>query len=79
MIDEILLQTALKTLPYHGKTIREFASEIHIAPHTLYNYICGQRPSQKAADYIMFTLNKRYPAVLETAREYIKSEVKHDG
>ena len=44
---------ALRYLSFNGITLKEFAKKINVKPHTLYNYISGQKPSFKNYNYIL--------------------------
>lgn len=74
-----IMTTALKYLPLQGITIREFAKRIHICPHTIYNYISGQKPANKTERYIMLMLEKEYPQTIELAKEILKEGEKKNG
>jgi hypothetical protein len=67
-----LFQESLKCLPFCGSTIKDFAEQINVKPHTLYNYICGQYPSDKYYRFILYTLEKEYPQAIETAKSIIQ-------
>lgn len=67
-----LFQESLKCLPFCGSTIKDFAEQINVKPHTLYNYICGQYPSDKYYRFILYTLEKEYPNAIETAKSIIQ-------
>ena len=73
--EQIYFREVLRCLPFHGVSIKHFAAQIHIAPHTLYNYISGQRPSQKAYRYILHMIRENYPEVLERAKSLMESEM----
>ena len=67
-----LFQETLKCLPFCGSSIKDFAEQINVKPHTLYNYICGQYPSDKYYRFILHTLEKEYPNAIETAKSIIQ-------
>ena len=67
-----LFQEALRCLPFCGSTIKDFAEQINVKPHTLYNYICGQYPSEKYYRFILYALEKEYPQAIETAKSIIQ-------
>ena len=72
-IEELrLFQETLKCLPFCGSSIKDFAEQINVKPHTLYNYICGQYPSDKYYRFILYTLEKEYPQAIETAKSIIQ-------
>lgn len=52
---------ALRYLSFNGITLKEFAKKINVKPHTLYNYISGQKPSFKNYNYILYVLERDYP------------------
>lgn len=60
---------ALRCLSFQGTTLKDFANKINLTPHTLYNYICGQRPSEKNYRYILYMIEKEYPKALEQGKE----------
>jgi len=60
---------ALRCLPFNGITLKEFAKKINVKPHTLYNYISGQKPSFKNYNYILYVLEKDYPAAIAQGKE----------
>lgn len=62
---------ALRYLSFNGITLKEFAKKINVKPHTLYNYISGQKPSFKNYNYILYVLERDYPAALAESREII--------
>ena len=64
----------LRCLPFHGTTLKDFASKINLTPHTLYNYVCGQRPSEKNYRYILYVVEKDYPIALEQGKELAEKE-----
>ena len=66
-----MFRAALKHLPFYGISLKDFAEQIHLRPHTLYNYICGQRPSYKHYQYILYVLERDYPAAVAESREMI--------
>ena len=63
---------SLEVLPFCGSSIKDFAEQINVKPHTLYNYICGQYPSDKYHRFILYTLEKEYPNAIETAKSIIQ-------
>ena len=67
-----LFQESLKCLPFCGSTIKDFAEQIKVKSHTLYNYIRGQYPSEKYYRFILYTLEKEYPNAIETAKSIIQ-------
>ena len=64
----------LRCLTFHGTTLKDFASKINLTPHTLYNYVCGQRPSEKNYRYILYVVEKDYPIALEQGKELAEKE-----
>lgn len=76
--EQNIFREALRCLPFCGTSIKDFANQINISPHTIYNYICGQRPAEKHYRYILYCLEKDYPMALTQARGMIfKEEAKH--
>lgn len=65
---------ALRCLTFHGTTLKDFASKINLTPHTLYNYVCGQKPSEKNYRYILYVVEKDYPKALEQGKELAEEE-----
>ena len=65
---------ALRYLSFNGITLKEFAKKINMKPHTLYNYICGQKPSKKYYSYIKYVLEKDYPLAIMQGKEMVKKE-----
>lgn len=63
---------ALRYLSFNGITLKEFAKKINVKPHTLYNYISGQKPSFKNYNYILYVLERDYPAAIAESREIIR-------
>ena len=49
-------------------------AKINLTPHTLYNYVCGQRPSEKNYRYILYVVEKDYPIALEQGKELAEKE-----
>ena len=70
---EVFRQT-LRCLSFNGITIKAFAKKIHMSPHTIYNYISGQKPSEKHYNYILYVIEKEYPSALAQGKEIIKME-----
>ena len=64
----------LRCLTFHETTLKDFASKINLTPHTLYNYVCGQRPSEKNYRYILYVVEKDYPKALEQGKELAEKE-----
>ena len=64
----------LRCLPFHGTTLKDFARKINLTPHTLYNYVCGQKPSEKNYRYILYMIGKQYPKALEQGKELAEKE-----
>lgn len=64
----------LRCLSFQGTTLKDFANKINLTPHTLYNYICGQRPSEKNYRYILYVIEKDYPKALEQGKELAEKE-----
>lgn len=69
-----IFREALRCLPFNGVRIKEFGERIHVRPHTLYNYISGQIPSIKNYRYILYILERDYPAALLQAREMVERQ-----
>ena len=69
---------ALRYRSFNGITLKEFAKQINVKPHTLYNYISGQRPSFKNYNYILYILKRDYPAAIAESREIIGQGGKKD-
>ena len=61
----------LRCLTFHGTTLKDFASKINLTPHTLYNYVCGQKPSEKNYRYILYVVERDYPAAVAESREIL--------
>lgn len=74
--EEFYFREVLRCLPFHGISIKHFAAQIHMTPHTLYNYISGQRPSEKAHRYILHVIGENYPEVLAKAKSMMEGDVK---
>lgn len=64
----------LRCLTFHGTTLKDFARKINLTPHTLYNYVCGQKPSEKNYRYILYVVEKDYPKALEQGKELAEEE-----
>ena len=64
----------LRFLTFHGTTLKDFARKINLTPHTLYNYVCGQKPSEKNYRYILYVVEKDYPKALEQGKELAEEE-----
>ena len=64
----------LRCFSFNGTTLNDFARKIKLTPHTLYNYICGQRPSKKNYRYILYLVEKDYPKALEQGKELAEKE-----
>lgn len=62
---------ALRYLSFNGITLKEFAKKVNVKPHTLYNYISGQKPSFKNYNYILYVLEQDYPAAIMESKEII--------
>lgn len=71
-----IFREALRCLPFCGISIKDFALQININPHTIYNYICGQKPSEKHYQYILYTLERSYPQALKQGIEIADKEKK---
>lgn len=69
-----VFREALRCLPFNGIRIKDFGEKIHVRPHTLYNYISGQLPSIKNYRYILYILERDYPAALSQAREITQQQ-----
>ncbi len=69
-----LFREALRALSFCGTSISAFGKKAGIRPQTLYNYICGQRPSPKYFEHILRGLIKHYPAAIEMAYEKTGTE-----
>ena len=65
---------ALRCLTFNGTTLKDFDKVINLTPHTLYNYICGQKPSEKNYRYILYVVEKDYPKALEQGKELAEKE-----
>lgn len=65
--DLLIFREALRSLPFYGTNIKEFAHRLFVRPHTLYNYISGQKPSARYYSFILYTLEKDYPEALARA------------
>lgn len=65
---------ALRCLTFNGTTLKDFAKAINLTPHTLYNYVCGQKPSKKNYRYILYMIGKQYPKALEQGKELAEKE-----
>ena len=70
--DMTVFRETLKYLRYQGITIAEFAKKIGIPKATLYNYISGQRPSERSYRYIEYRLKKEYPEAIETGKALVE-------
>lgn len=55
---------ALSFLPFQGITLKDFANDHKVNVHTLYNYISGQKPSERNYRYIKHILEQDYPKAL---------------
>lgn len=64
----------LRCLTFNGTTLKDFANAINLTPHTLYNYVCGQKPSKKNYRYILYMIGKQYPKALEQGKELAEKE-----
>lgn len=64
-----IFRHTLKCLPYHGISLIQFAKRIHLSPHTIYNYINGQPPSEKCYNYILYIIRKDHYEVYEEGKE----------
>lgn len=64
-----VFRESLRCLTFQGISIKAFAEQIHIRPKTLYNYISGQRPSAKHYTYILYRIEKEYPAAFAQGQE----------
>lgn len=67
--EQEVFREALRCLPFCGISIKDFANQININPHTLYNYICGQKPAEKHYRYILYALERNYPQALIQGKE----------
>ena len=74
--EQSIFREALRCLPFCGTSIRDFAEQISISPHTIYNYICGQKPAEKNYRYILYTLERSYPQALKQGMEIATKEEK---
>lgn len=72
MDKEQFFREVLRCLPFNGIRIKDFASQINLSPQTVYNYINGQRPSEKAFRYILYVVGKYYPQAIEQAKELLE-------
>ena len=71
-------RAALRCLSFNGTSIKDFAESINVRPHTLYNYISGQKPSEKHYNYVLYTIEKHYPSALAQGREIIEMEKENE-
>jgi len=69
-----ILREALGCLPYTGTPIKVFAQSVNLAPHTIYNYISGQKPSDKTYRYILYTLTVNHSEAIEHAQRIINMQ-----
>lgn len=72
----VVFKETLRCLSFNGVKVKDFASKININPHTLYNYICGQAPSKKYYDYIIYTIKKEYPIAFEQGKDIANNKEK---
>ena len=73
-----VFREALRCLSFNGTTIKSFAERINMSPHTIYNYISGQKPSEKHYNYILYAIEKYYPSALAQGREIIEMEKENE-
>lgn len=66
---------ALRCLSFNGTTLKKFAQKINLSPHTLYNYICGQKPSEKHYHFILYVLENEYPSALTQGKEMAQKKL----
>ena len=59
-----VLRETLRKLRYQGTTLTAFSKEIGIPISSLYNYVCGQRPSSRTYRYLQYQLKEKYPAAV---------------
>lgn len=67
--EQVFFRDVLRCLPFNGIRIKDFAEQINVSPQTIYNYINGQPPSEKACKYVLYIVGKHYPQVIEQAKE----------
>lgn len=64
-----IFRESLRCLPFNGISIKNFSKQINVNPHTIYNYISGQTPSEKNYRYITYIIEKHFPAARAQAKE----------
>lgn len=69
-----IFRAALQYLPFSGITIKQFAKAHNLNAQTLYNYICGQRPSGKHFRFIWYILEQYYPIAIEYGKRFSTKE-----
>lgn len=72
--EQRLFRQALRCLPFCGVKLRDFAMRNHIAPHTLYNYINGQRPSETYYQFLLRVIERDVPEAIEQAKLFMEGD-----
>lgn len=67
-----VFRETLRNLRYQGTTLVDFAKKIGIPKTTLYNYIGGQKPSERSYRYIRYRLQRDYPEAIRIGEALVE-------